>query len=266
MEKQQKEISQQIRKTEDVVEIDLLELCYYFLSKIWYIIAGFVIAGLISALVTIFLITPLYTATAKLYMVSSSKGSVVDISDLNIGTNLSADYVQLVKTRPIIEAVIEELELPYTYDQMIEMLDVSTINNTRILVLKFTSPDAKEAKDVVNTLAEEAVSRLPKLMDTPEPHIAEEAIIPEQRSSPSYTKNTLVAALAGMILVMGVLTLFYLLDDTLESAEDLEKAFGITPLTVIPEGDVGILSEQLEHIKVKRRLFKRKITGKGSAS
>jgi hypothetical protein len=75
-----------------------------------------------------------------------------------------------------------------------------------------------------------------------------------------------VAALAGMILVMGVLTLFYLLDDTLESAEDLEKAFGITPLTVIPEGDVGILSEQLENMKEKRRLFKRKITGKGTAS
>ncbi|MBR4758991.1 MAG: capsular polysaccharide biosynthesis protein, partial [Lachnospiraceae bacterium] len=80
-------ISSQHDTSAEAVEIDLIELMYYFLSKIWYIIIGFVVGGVIAGLVTYFMITPLYTGTAKLYMVSSSKGSVVDISDLNIGTN-----------------------------------------------------------------------------------------------------------------------------------------------------------------------------------
>ena len=238
----------------EAVEIDLIELMYYFLSKIWYIIIGFVVGGVIAGLVTYFLITPLYTGTAKLYMVSSSKGSVLDISDLNLGTSLSADYVQLVKTRPVIEAVIKKLELPYDYDEIIEkMLDVSDISNTRILVIKFTSPDPEEAMEVTNAIAQEAVTRLPKVMDTPEPHIAEEAIVPEHRSSPSYAKNILIAALGVMVLVMGVLTVIYLMDDTLDSADDVEKAFGITPLTVVPESDIGILNEVNEGKRRRKR-------------
>ena len=250
-------ISSQHDTSAEAVEIDLIELMYYFLSKIWYIIIGFVVGGVIAGLVTYFMITPLYTGTAKLYMVSSSKGSVVDISDLNIGTNLSADYVELVKTRPVIEGVIEKMELDYTYDQMIEMLSVSSISNTRILVIKFTSPDPNEAMEVTNAIAKESVTRLPKVMDTPEPHIAEESIVPERRSSPSYTKNILVAALAVMVLVMGVLTVIYLMDDTLDSADDVEKAFGITPLTVVPESDIGILNEINETKHRKRGLLAR---------
>lgn len=239
----------------DAVEIDLVELLYFFLSKIVFIISGFVIGGIVAGIVTFFFITPLYTGTAKLYMVSSSKGSVVDISDLNIGTSLSSDYEQLVRTRPIIESVIEDLELPYTYDQMLEMLSVSTISNTRILVLKFTSPDRQEAMKVANAIAEEAVTRLPKVMDTPEPHIAEEAIVPERRSSPSYTKNILISAIAVMLFVMGVLTVIYMMDDTLDSSDDVEKAFGITPLTVVPESDIGVLNEVNEK---KRRRHRRR--------
>ncbi|MCR4690968.1 MAG: capsular polysaccharide biosynthesis protein [Lachnospiraceae bacterium] len=248
----------------DVVEIDLVELFSYFLSKIWFIIAGFLIGAVLAGVITYFFIKPLYTGTAKLYMVSSSKGSVVDISDLNIGTSLSSDYEQLVKTRPIIESVIEKMDLPYDYDQMMEMLSVSTISNTRILVLKFTSQDPTEAKEVTNALAEEAVTRLPSVMDTPEPHIAEEAIIPEHRSSPSYSKNILISALVGMLLVMGVLTLLFVLDDTLDTADDVEKFFGVKPLTVVPESDIGVLNEALE--KKDRRFRKKKKNNKEAAS
>ena len=241
--------------------IDLLELFYYFMSKAGYIIAGLVIGVVVAGIVTYFFITPLYTAQSKLYMVSSSKDSVVDISDLNIGTSLSSDYEQLITTRPVLDAVSEKLELPYSYEEMLDMLDVSTISNTRILVLKVTSIDPEEARDIANAIADEAVNRLPAVMDTPEPHIAEAAIIPDHRSSPSYTKNMLICGLVGMILVLGVLTLIFVMNDTLDSSDDVEKAFGITPLTVVPESDIGVLSEENEKKQKKHRRKSSKKTG-----
>ena len=264
MANEQKNISAQTRNqnSSETVEIDLVDLFYYFISKIGYIIAGLLIGGVLAGIVTYFFITPMYTGQAKLYMVSSSKDSVVDISDLNIGTSLSSDYEQLVKTRPVLEAVIDELGLEYNYEELLEMLEVSTISNTRILVLKVTSPDPKEARDITNAIANEAVTRLPAVMDTPEPHIAEEAIIPEKKSSPSYSKNMLICALVGMLLVMGVLTLIYIMDDTLDTSEDVEKAFGIAPLTVVPEGDIGVLNEVNE--KKHRSSRSRKKSGGGT--
>ena len=69
---------------------------------------------MIAGLITYYLITPDYTATSKMYMVSSSSQSVVDLTDLNIGQSLSKDYVELLKEQDrSSRGVIEEQGLDY---------------------------------------------------------------------------------------------------------------------------------------------------------
>ena len=240
-----------VRNEQTEYEIDLLELLYYYRTKIWYIIAAVLIGGILAGLVTWQLIIPKYTATAKMYMVSSSTGSVVDLTDFNIGTSLSQDYVELIQTRPVYENVIYELKLDYEYKDLKEMVSIGTVGQTRILTIAATSEDPKEAANIANALATEAEKTIPKLMDTPKPNIAEKAIVPEERSSPSFKKNIAIAALGCAFIVIAILTVLFLMDDTIKSGEDLEREFGIMPLTVIPEADLGALSEGQE--KRKRR-------------
>ena len=222
---QQREIDTKVRQNEEM-EIDLLELLDFFRE--------------------------VYTATAKMYMVSSSTQSVVDLTDLNIGQSLSKDYVELLKTRPIIEAVIDEQGLPYDYKELIAMLQLSVISDTRIIAINVTSEDPEEAMIIANSLADKGTKELPKLMETPEPHIAEYAIIPVNQSSPSMSRNILIGALIGMLSVMAVFTVQFLLDDTFKSADDIEKEFGVIPLTVIPEGKIAGF-ESSEKTKRRRR-------------
>ncbi len=220
------------------VEIDLLELLSYFRRFAVWVFAAFLAGALIAGLFTQFAITPKYTATSKMYMVSSSSQSVVDLTDLNIGQSISKDYVELLKTRPIIEGVIEEQKLNYTYNQLLNMLSLSVISDTRIIAIKVTSTDPKEAMNIANALAEKGVKELPKVMETPEPHIAEYAIVPVNKSAPSLSKNTVMGALIGLIIALAFLTIRFLMDDTFKSAEEVEKEFGVMPLTVIPEGKI----------------------------
>lgn len=244
-------------KDESEIEIDLLDLLAYYQTKLVLIISAFIIGALVAGLVTHFLITPKYTATSTMYMVSSTSDSVVDLSDLNIGTTLSEDYVELIKTRPIVEGVADELKLDYTYDEMMSMLNLSVVTNTRIIKISVTSPDREEAKAIANALAVKAETELPKLMDAPKPNIAEKAITPEKKSSPSLTKNTLIGALLAMLAVLAVLTVLYLLDDTIKTADDVEKNFGIMPLTTIPEGKIeGLSSSKGDAVKRKGLLYK----------
>ena len=123
------------------VEIDLLELFAFYLDRIRWIAGAFLVCALLAGLITHFAITPKYTATSKMYMVSSSSQSVVDLTDLNIGQTISSDYVELLQTRPIIEGVIREQNLPYSYKELLEMLSISVINNTRIIKIDATSED-----------------------------------------------------------------------------------------------------------------------------
>ena len=240
------------------IEIDLLELFGHYRSRLKWIILGFVVGALIAGLLTQFAITPKYTATSKMYMVSSSSQSVVDLTDLNIGQSISSDYVELLKTRPIIESIIQEQGLPYSYRELTGMLSLSVVNDTRILKIDVTSADKREAMNIANALAEKGVSELPKLMETPEPHIAEYAIVPVSKSSPSLSKNTMIGALLGLIVMLGIFTVGFLMDDTFKSAEDVEKAFGVMPLTVIPEGKIEGLEKDEENPSRRSRKKKSK--------
>ena len=225
------------RRNEEI-EIDLIELFGHFMQKIRWIIGAFLIGALLAGLITHFASTPKYTATAKMYMVSSSSQSVVDLTDLNIGQSISGDYVELLKTRPIIEGVIEDGNLEYTYNQLLNMINLSVVNSTRIIRIDVTSTDPKEAMNIANALAEKGVKELPKVMETPEPHVAEYAIVPVNKSSPSLTKNTMIGALLGLLLMLAIFTVQFLMDDTFKTAEDIEREFGVMPLTVIPEGKI----------------------------
>ena len=227
-----------MNEKEDEVEINLLDLFNYYRKKIIFIIIGFVVGAIIAGLVTKFLITPKYTATAKVYMVSASNNSVVNLADLSIGTSLSEDYAELLHVRPIVEAVSKENDLGYTYEQLNGMISISTVEDTRILKIAAVSAKPKEAKIIANALAEKAVTEIPKLMGTTAPNIAERAITPKFKSSPSLKKNTMLGALGGMVLVLAVLTFLFITDDTIKTEEDIEKYLGIIPLTVIPDGNV----------------------------
>lgn len=78
------------------------------------------------------------------------------------------------------------------------MISISTVEDTRILKIAAVSTKPKEAKIIANALAEKAVTEIPKLMGTTAPNIAERAITPKFKSSPSLKKNTMLGALGGI--------------------------------------------------------------------
>ena len=57
-------------------------------------------------------------------------------------------------------------------------------------------------------------------------------------SSPSLSRNVMIGALIGMMIMLGLFTIQFLMDDTFKYAEDIEREFGVMPLTVIPEGKI----------------------------
>ena len=236
-------VPQQRRQDDQVMEIDLLDLLAYYMSKLPWLIGALIVGALVAGLYTHFMIPDRFTATSRMYMVSASSDSVLNLSDLNLGTSISNDYVELMKSRPVVEQVIEDLGLDYTYNQMVGMIALSVVNNTRIVRISATSTDPQEAMDIANRMAIVAKDQLPKVMEAPSPTIAETAILPEMKSGPSLKRNVAMGALVGLVIVLGIFTVIYLLDDTIKTSEDVERLFGVMPLSVIPEGEISTKSK-----------------------
>ena len=250
-----------IQPLDDVQEIDLIDLFGYYMSRLWLLIAAVVIGAVIAGAYTHYMIPDRFTAVSRMYMISASSSSVVDLSDLNIGASLSNDYVELMKSRPIIEDVITELGLEYTYEQVLNMIKLDVVTNTRIIKISATSTDPEEAMNIANQMARIAKIRLPKIMDAPSPSIAEQAVLPTQKSSPSLSRNVMMGSLVLLFLVLAFLTIQYLMDDTIQTSEDVEKEFGILPMTVIPEGTIEGLKKATDTTRRSRRYFKKKKKG-----
>ena len=226
--------------------IDLVDLFGFYLSRLPLLIAAAVIGAIAAGLITHFLIPDKFTATSRMYMVSASSDSVVNLADLNIGTSLSSDYVELMQTRPIIEGVIEELGLDYSYERVLGMINLSVVPSTRIVKISVTSTDPREAMSIANQMAKTSRVELPKVMEAPTPTIAELAVLPTKRSEPSLSKNVMIGAGGMLAIVLEALTILYHMDDTIKTSEDLEKAFGILPLSVVPEGKIENLKKDAD--------------------
>ena len=236
-------------RTEEETEIDLIDLAWALLDKIHYIVLCFLIGAVIMNAYSYFLVRPTYKSTAKMYVVSASKNSVVDLDALNIGTSLPAEYEQLMLSYPVLEQVINKLNLDMDSDTLAKMITLENPTDTRILNINVVSTDPKSARDIANTLMDVSVDYLPKTMSTNAPNVAQKAKLADHKDGPSYTKYTMIGALAGAFLYCMYLVVKYLMDDTIHTADDMEKYFDIVPLAVIP--DVEELASEKQQKKGK---------------
>lgn len=218
---------------EEERELDLLELIHFLLEKYKIILAA-VFAGLLVALVYVGLLaTPIYEATAQLYVVNS-QDSAIDLSDLQIGSYLTEDYQLVFDTWEVNQMVIENLDLPYTVAELRSMMTVKNPSNTRALLITVASPDAQEAADIANEYAEVAKWYISETMLTDKPSTLSSALAPLKPVRPQKLTIVVLAMLVCAALAVVTLTIMFILDDKIKTGEDLLKYAGMAPLAVIP--------------------------------
>ena len=123
----------------DEIEIDLKELFEVLKSKILVILATTVLFIAVSAGVTRFMITPMYSSTAQLYVISSTDLS--QLTNLTMGTQLTQDYMEIVTTRGVVNKVIDNLGLDLDYEEMLDKITVENPADTRIMEISVSDPD-----------------------------------------------------------------------------------------------------------------------------
>lgn len=226
-----------VKAQEEVVEIDLLELLEVWRQHIILILLVTALGATFGYAYTRFYLTPTYTASSTMYIVSASSNSMLDLSDLNLGTNLAKDYVELVQSRTMLEHVIAASGDQLTAGQLRNMMTVSNVANTRIIRFQVTSRDPEQAMRLANSFVEQAIILLPKMMslkDNP-PTMIDSATLPTAPSNIHLVKNVAIGAMIGFVLAAGIYTLLYMLNDTFDSADDIETYIGIAPLAMVPE-------------------------------
>lgn len=247
--------------SQEEMEIDLQEIAGVLLSRIWLILlSGLLFAGAVGTYCK-FIATPLYTSTTQLCILSNTT-SIASLSDLAVGAQLTQDYIVVAQSRPVVEQVISNLDLDMTYEELLEVTTVENPTDTRILTITVTDPDPTLAKQIVDQYAQVSKKRIAKLMDINEPGIVEEGHVAENKTSPTTSKNSVIAGLVGVFLAAAYVIVRYLMDDTIKSSEDIERYLGLNTLGILPIEESALKEEQREAL-AKQAAKKRKRQGKG---
>jgi capsular polysaccharide biosynthesis protein len=192
-----------------------------------------------------------------MYVLSKQdKNDSVTYSDLQTGSQLTKDYTELIKSRPVLEQVISILNLDMEVDTLKDRISVETPTDTRIISISVEDEDPEMAKQIADTVREAASIQITEIMDLDAVNQIEEGSLPTEPSSPNLKRNTIVGGVAGIVLVVAILVLIYMLDDTIKTAEDVENYLDLNVLASLP------LEEGTKNKKRTKKLELRKLMKK----
>lgn len=227
------------KQQREEIELDLREVFGALLRKIWVILFVGIIAALGALLASQFLITKMYESTTKVYVLNKQDNTMVTYTDLQTGTQLTKDYMELVTSRPVTDQVISDLGLVFDSRTLAGMITVQTPQDTRILKITVRDKDPYQARDIANAVREASATHISNVMDIKSVNVVEKANLPERPASPNVMKNTLIGGVLGCFLAVFAVLLLFLLDDTVKTPDDVEKYLGVSVLGSIPVASVA---------------------------
>ncbi len=224
----QNRISQNTNQT-----IDLLE--YFFrLVHAWksLLMAFLVGAALLGAYHTFFL-KPTYRATTEIYITNTE--TLISLSDLQLGSALTEDYQSIIKSRIVLNRVIEQLHLNTDYRALGKMISVNNPNGTHIIHTSVTTGNLELSRDIANALLNISIERIYQIIGTGEPTVIDysEAQAVEN-IMPGFGGYILRGGLIGIVLVAAFIMIQMMTDTTLKNDEDVEKYLQLPVLAAVP--------------------------------
>lgn len=204
------------------------------LLKHWYIIIiSVIICGSLAFIYSEFIATPMYRSTAKLYVINK-QAETLSTSELSVSTALAKDYAELINDYSVLKTVAEELDNKYSVGQLSSFLTIVNPESTRFLELTVTSPNAVDSKKIVDSICTVSQEKIISIMGVDRVTIVREGNVSSAPSSPNVKKNTVTGILAGVVLSAAIILIIYYLNDTFNTADDVERVLKLNVLATIP--------------------------------
>lgn len=218
---------------EQVIRLDEL---FESLKKRWLMIASItLIATIISAALSFFVIKPQYEASTKVFIgKDESDTQGYSQNDVMMYQKLMKTYSETIKTRDLVAKALNKTSYDLEAGDVLNNLTVVSVTDTQILQIKYKSNDPKEAMVVIEKVADEFIKTSKELVPNGNIKIIEEVKLPENPVSPNKKMNIAIAFLLGLMVSVGLAFLLEFLDNTFKTKEQLERELDIPVIGTIP--------------------------------
>ena len=225
----------------DLIQLDIMLLLRRIWEKKVLIVLVTLLFTAVSLAVSIFVITPQYASTTKVYVVNQTKDEkkAITTQDVQLGSLLVKDYKEIILSNKVMEDSAEKSGTGITAKELAKKVSVDAPKDTRIISITVQDKDPQVASDLANTVKEVSADQIKEVTKIDDVTTLEEAKAATSPSSPNIPKNGILATALGFILAVAGVVLFELLDDRVKRAEDIEETMGLVLLGVVPDTKTG---------------------------
>ena len=215
--------------------LDIVDLIFALLRR-WKVIVlitiPIVIAGFFMALTR-----PTVYRSETILMVSAGNGLSVDGSDIGEGQKFITTYIQLAKSKDIMERVIAKYDLTETPSSLAAKVTVLPVANTEFLKLSYKSGERGLTTAVTNEIANEFIFKISQVLKVRNISVIERAS--EASQMPKNRGIIIIASfILGMALGTGVASVIELVHRKIRKSSDIEKILKAEMLGMIPEIEI----------------------------
>ena len=225
-------------------EIDLKELLLVYWKKKWFVAIVTLISIAIGYYYSYYHVVPKYESTTTLMLgkISNFSSDSTEIrddyqiaqSEITINSSLVSTYSKLITSRTLVQKVIANLNLNLSEGAIIGSTIVSRVEQTQLIQIRVRNTNPELACKIANEIAKVFSEQIKDIYNINNVYIVDQAIPSGTPYNINHKKDLGISALIGFVLSSGLILLYYLLDNTVKSEEQLEENIGVKNLINIP--------------------------------
>ncbi len=218
--------------------INLRDLFQVLRKRLWLIALIAIIAATISAVISFFVLTPVYqTSTQILVNQAKSEQQLYNAGAVQTNVQLISTYNDIIKSPAILDTVIEKLKLDGSAKSLSGQIQVTSAENSQVALITVQDTNAKRATEIANTTASVFQQKVPKIMNMNIDNVSilSKADLAASKSpvKPQSVLNIAIALVVGLMVGIGLSFLLEYLDNTIKTEQDIENILELPVMGVI---------------------------------
>lgn len=221
-------------------------------------------AAVIAALISYFVLTPIYQSSTQ-FIVNESKqdgshqGVQIDSSTIRTNVELINTYKVIITSNAILDVVVDELNLSYSPESLKNNINVSSEQNSQVVTVTVKNSDPHLATAIANETVRVFQQLIPEIMNVDNVKILTEAATsPNPKPiEPKPQLNIAIAIVLGLMVGVGIAFLLEYLDTKVRTEKDLE-ALGMTVIGAITSIDTSKVRTDPNQLNTEKSFKKKK--------
>jgi len=218
--------------------IDLREYFFILKKKLWIVALSAIICGLISGVVSFYVLPPIYEANTSLIVnkeIEDQEDKMTTSDDLNFVQKLAVTYGEIIKSRTVITSTINKLKLDMTYEELSKAVSVTNVPDTQIIKISVQNKNPNIAAKICNTIPEIFSAEVKRVVKASGTEVIDKATVPEGPIKPNKKMNVIIAMVLGAMVSIFVIFLLEALNTKIKEPKDIEEKLGLPVFGVVPK-------------------------------